>query len=139
MTRLPFGWRRVRFGDAAETALGKMLDKGRSRGLPKVPYLRNINVQWGTIELRSVLEMELADDERERFGLRDGDLLVCEGGEIGRAQRAIWRIRRHFTVFGRIQTRIRASSGTSLSVWRTTAVSRGSRPGRPSRTSLSKP
>jgi type I restriction enzyme S subunit len=65
-----------------------MLDKGRSHGYPHVPYLRNINVQWGRVDTSDLLMMELANDDRERFGVRKGDLLVCEGGEPGRA--AIW-------------------------------------------------
>lgn len=85
---LPAGWRRVRLGDVADTALGKMLDRGKVRGGKQVPYLRNQNVQWGRIELDDVSEMELLDEELDRFEVRAGDLLVCEGGEIGRC--AIW-------------------------------------------------
>ncbi len=81
-------WPVVPLGDVAETSLGKMLDKGKFKGLNHVPYLRNVNVQWGRISTDDVMTMELADDERERFGVRPGDLLVCEGGEIGRC--AIW-------------------------------------------------
>lgn len=88
MTKLPSGWRQVHIEDIAETALGKMLDKGKPRGYPHVPYLRNVNVQWGRIDTSDLLTMELADNDRERFGVRKGDLLICEGGEPGRA--AIW-------------------------------------------------
>lgn len=116
MKGLPPGWRRVTFGEAAETALGKMLDKGRPRGLPQVPYLRNINVQWGSIDLGSVLKMELADEERERFGLRAGDLLVCEGGEIGRA--AIWRGSPGFMAYQKALHRVRPNPGTEPSFLR---------------------
>lgn len=82
-------WPIVELGTVADTALGKMLDRGRSRGFPSVPYLRNVNVQWDRIDTTDLLEMELADDDRMRFEVGPGDLLVCEGGEIGRA--AIWR------------------------------------------------
>ncbi|WP_281154717.1 restriction endonuclease subunit S [Streptomyces sp. HYC2] len=88
MTEVPSGWRRVTLSEVAETALGKMLDKGKSKGYPHVPYLRNVNVQWGRIDTDDMLTMELADDERDRFGVLPGDLLICEGGEVGRA--AIW-------------------------------------------------
>ncbi|OOK82276.1 hypothetical protein BZL30_1363 [Mycobacterium kansasii] len=40
-------WQVRQLGEIAETALGKMLDKGKQKGLPQVPYLRNVNVQWG--------------------------------------------------------------------------------------------
>jgi len=86
--RLPDGWRLSTIGGVADTALGKMLDRGKVRGLPEVPYLRNVNVQWGRIDTDDVFSMEMPNDERDRFEVRAGDLLVCEGGEIGRA--AIW-------------------------------------------------
>ena len=98
-------WPTVPLGDVAETALGKMLDRGRSRGLPQVPYLRNVNVQWGRIDTDDLLTMELADDERARFGIRAGDLLVCEGGEIGRC--AIWHGRSEFLAYQKALHRVR--------------------------------
>lgn len=98
-------WPVVPLGEVAETALGKMLDKGKSRGLPRVPYLRNVNVQWGRIDTHDLLEMELADDERERFGVRAGDLLMCEGGEIGRC--AIWQGRAEYLAFQKALHRVR--------------------------------
>jgi type I restriction enzyme, S subunit len=100
-------WPVVPLGDVAETALGKMLDRGRSRGHAHVPYLRNINVQWGRVDTDDLLTMELADDERERFGVREGDLLVCEGGEIGRC--AIWRGREDYIAYQKALHRIRPS------------------------------
>lgn len=88
MSRSPTGWAVVRLGDVADTALGKMLDTGVVRGHSKVPYLRNVNVQWGHIDTADLRTMELADAEVGRFSVKTGDLLICEGGEIGRA--AIW-------------------------------------------------
>lgn len=86
---LPEGWRQTRLQDVADTALGKMLDAARPKGAHVTPYLRNTNVQWGAVDTADVLTVPLSDDERDRFMLETGDLLVCEGGEIGRA--AIWR------------------------------------------------
>lgn len=77
----------ARLGDVADTALGKMLDAARARGAD-TPYLRNINVRWGSFDLSSVATVRLTDDERHRFSLSVGDLLVCEGGEPGRC--AVW-------------------------------------------------
>jgi type I restriction enzyme, S subunit len=105
---LPTGWSRRPLGEIAETALGKMLDRGRKRGLAEVPYLRNVNVQWNRIDTWDLLTMELADDERERFGIRAGDLLVCEGGEIGRA--AIWSGGDHFLAYQKALHRVRPST-----------------------------
>jgi type I restriction enzyme, S subunit len=98
-------WPVVSLGEVAETALGKMLDRGRSHGHTLVPYLRNINVQWGRVDTNDLLSMELAGDERERFGVREGDLLVCEGGEIGRC--AIWRGRKEYIAYQKALHRIR--------------------------------
>lgn len=100
-------WPVVRLGDVANTALGKMLDKAKTKGHAHVPYLRNVNVQWGRIDTDDLLTMELADGERERFAVREGDLLVCEGGEIGRC--AIWHGRTEYLAYQKALHRIRPS------------------------------
>jgi type I restriction enzyme S subunit len=100
-------WPVVPLGEVAETALGKMLDKGKPKGHAHVPYLRNINVQWGWVDTDDLLTMELADDERVRFGVRKGDLLVCEGGDIGRC--AIWHGRDDYLAYQKALHRIRPS------------------------------
>lgn len=107
MKPVPRGWEAVSLGDVAETALGKMLDKGRPKGYPHVPYLRNVNVQWGRIDTDDVLTMELAEDERQRFAVVRGDLLVCEGGEVGRA--AIWERDEDYMAYQKALHRIRPS------------------------------
>lgn len=109
---LPIGWRTVSLGDVAETTLGKMLDRGRLRGHQLVPYLRNANVQWGHIDADDVQLMELGDDQRRRFGLEAGDLLICEGGEIGRC--AIWPGSPTYIAFQKALHRVRV--GTDLDV-----------------------
>ena len=53
-----------------------------------VPYLRNENVQWNRFDLTDVSWMDFSEAEEEKFRLQPGDLLVCEGGEPGRA--AVW-------------------------------------------------
>ncbi|MCO5196108.1 MAG: restriction endonuclease subunit S [Anaerolineae bacterium] len=68
--------------------LGKMLDKKRITGKHLGPYLRNVDVQWDSINVDNLPKMDFHPDEWERYGLKVGDLLVCEGGEVGRA--AIW-------------------------------------------------
>jgi len=72
-----------------EVALGKMLDAKRFTGEFLGRYLRNIDVQWDNINTEDLPEMDFAPWERERYLLYPGDLLVCEGGEVGRT--AIWR------------------------------------------------
>lgn len=100
-------WPVVQLGEVADTALGKMLDKAKIKGHAHVPYLRNVNVQWGRIDTDDLLTMELAEDERERFAVREGDLLVCEGGEIGRC--AIWHGRADYLAYQKALHRIRPS------------------------------
>lgn len=85
---LPDGWRAVRLRDVCQIQLGKMLSPAAKMGTCPRPYLRNVNVQWGRFDLSDVAEMDFNLDEEEKFSLQPGDLLVCEGGEPGRA--AVW-------------------------------------------------
>jgi type I restriction enzyme S subunit len=72
-----------------EVALGKMLDAKRVTGESSGRYLRNIDVQWDAVNTEGLPEMDFAPWERDRYAVSPGDLLVCEGGEVGRT--AIWR------------------------------------------------
>lgn len=65
--------------------LGKMLDSKRITGKRLLPYLRNTDVQWDGVNVEDLPEMDFAANEIERFTVKPGDLLVCEGGEIGRS------------------------------------------------------
>jgi type I restriction enzyme, S subunit len=82
-------WPMVHFAEIGEARLGKMLDAKRQTGRNTRPYLRNANVQWDRLELTDILEMDFSDSDRREFRLRYGDLLICEGGVVGRS--AIWR------------------------------------------------
>lgn len=84
---IPTNWEWVRFGTITTSRLGKMLDKAKNKGTPK-KYIRNVNVQWDNIFIDDVNEMKFEDNELSEFILRNGDLLICEGGEPGRC--AIW-------------------------------------------------
>ena len=81
-------WPTYRFGDVATSRLGKMLDKKKQTGLYPKYYLANVNVQWFRFDLGSLNQMDFDEDDQIEFSLKDGDLLVCEGGEVGRC--AIW-------------------------------------------------
>ena len=72
-----------------EVALGKMLDAKRITGDSLGPYVRNVDVQWDSVNTRNLPEMDFPPRERDRYRLQPGDLLVCEGGEVGRT--AIWQ------------------------------------------------
>ncbi len=85
----PEGWRWVRLGDVCHVQLGKMLSPKSKTGLRPLPYLRNENVQWNAFNLQDIAWMDFTAAEEAKFLLRPGDLLVCEGGEPGRA--AVWQ------------------------------------------------
>ena len=88
-TAVPDGWTSATVDQLGSVQLGKMLDNQKhTAGVPH-RYLRNINVRWGTFDVSDVFEMNFEADELERFSVRAGDVLVCEGGEPARA--AVWR------------------------------------------------
>ena len=84
---IPEDWEVTTVGREFSVQLGKMLDLERNSGSPK-PYLGNRAVQWGGIDMDDIGVVKLSPSDVQRYRLRLGDLLVCEGGESGRA--AIW-------------------------------------------------
>ena len=68
--------------------LGKMLSPAATEGVNLLPYLRNRDVQWDSISVEDLPLMNFSSAEIARYALRRGDLLVCEGGDVGRA--AVW-------------------------------------------------
>ena len=82
------GWPQYVFSDIASSRLGKMLDAKKQTGNYVFPYLANFNVQWFRFELDNLNKMDFNEEEQKAFELKDGDLLMCEGGEIGRC--AVW-------------------------------------------------
>lgn len=66
-----------------------MLSARRETGAHARPYLRNRDVQWGRINVADLPTMDFRPEDEARYRLKSGDVLVCEGGEVGRA--AIWQ------------------------------------------------
>lgn len=97
-------WERRRLGEVADLQLGKMLDQAKNKGELR-PYLANINVRWGAFDLSDLREMKFQVDEIDRFGLRVGDIVMCEGGEPGRC--AIWKDQLPQMMFQKALHRIR--------------------------------
>ena len=62
-----------------------MLSEAKITGEYLIPYLRNVDVQWNAINYEDLPEMDIPPAEYVRYTIRTGDLLVCEGGEVGRA------------------------------------------------------
>ena len=84
---IPDSWEWVTLKMIAVTELGKTLDKLKNQGDYK-PYLCSINVYWSGIDLTTVKEARFEESELPKYELKKGDLLICEGGDVGRS--AIW-------------------------------------------------
>ena len=84
---IPEDWDVSTVGQQFSVQLGKMLDAKRNVGVAK-PYLGNRAVQWNRIDIAGLSSVPLSPSDLLRFRLEKGDLLACEGGEVGRA--AIW-------------------------------------------------
>lgn len=80
-------WEYKKLGEVAQSELGKTLNSSKDKGT-LYPYLCAINVLWDKIDTSTLKETRFEEAELERYSVKKGDLLVCEGGEIGRA--AIW-------------------------------------------------
>ncbi len=85
---MPESWEVVPIGDKFKITQGFSLKRNLSTDGQGMPFLRTSNVRWGRIELQTVSRMRLYTDPLPEKLLQRGDLLVCEGGEIGRA--AVW-------------------------------------------------
>jgi len=81
-------WEIARIGDLFDMRQGKSLSPRGRLGLSPVPFLRTANVLWGRVDLTKVDQMDFSEREVEVYSLRPGDLLVCEGGDVGRT--ALW-------------------------------------------------
>ena len=81
------GWKVKKLGEVCTSDLGKTLDSKKNKG-ELYNYLCSINVQWGYFDLTTLKEMRFEESELERYLVKKGDLLICEGGDTGRC--SIW-------------------------------------------------
>jgi len=84
-----------------------MLDANKNKGRP-LPYLRNPNVHWFNVDTTDLRMMPFEEHEDDRYALRAGDVVICEGGEAGRA--AIWDGRISNLKFQKAIHRVRPAS-----------------------------
>ena len=84
---LPKGWCFSTIGDLFQHNTGKALN-GRERNGDSLRYITTSNLYWDRFDLTEVRTMPFTEVEKEKCRATKGDLLVCEGGDIGRA--AIW-------------------------------------------------
>lgn len=84
---VPDSWTWCRLGFIFAHNTGKALNASNREGC-MLPYITTSNLYWGQFDLSNVRQMLFKDSEIEKCSVSIGDLLVCEGGDIGRA--AIW-------------------------------------------------
>ena len=84
---IPNSWQWVRLGTLFMHNTGKALNSSDSTGT-ELTYITTSNVYWDRFELANLKTMKFTDSELDKCTITKGDLLVCEGGDIGRS--AIW-------------------------------------------------
>ena len=85
--KLPEGWCICHINEISESLLGKTLDRTKDSGEFK-RYVCAVNVQWGYFDFTTQKEFRIEAKDFERYAVKKGDLLICEGGDVGRC--AIW-------------------------------------------------
>ena len=85
--KMPEGWCETILGELFEHNTGKALNSSNQGGIMR-DYLTTSNVYWDTFDLSVVKQMLFKENELEKCTVVKGDLLVCEGGDVGRS--AIW-------------------------------------------------
>lgn len=100
---IPETWEWVRLGTVFQHNTGKALNASNRDG-EKLTYITTSNLYWDRFVLDNLKTMPFTDSEVDKCTVQQGDLLVCEGGDIGRA--AIWesatpmRIQNHIHSYG---------------------------------------
>ena len=85
--KLPERWCETQLGDIFNHNTGKALNSSNTEGTLK-DYLTTSNVYWNSFDFSVIKKMLFKESELNKCQITKGDLLVCEGGDIGRA--AIW-------------------------------------------------
>lgn len=86
---IPEDWTVGRLDDFFEVQQGKQVSKANRIGSNQKPFLRTSNILWGKITLDKLDYLHFTADEEKKYKLSQNDLLVCEGGDIGRT--GIWK------------------------------------------------
>lgn len=84
---IPETWKWVRVGTIFQHNTGKALNRANREGI-ELEYITTSNLYWDRFELDNLKKMYFKEIELKKYGVMKGDLLVCEGGDVGRA--AIW-------------------------------------------------
>ena len=108
---IPKDWEVKRLGEVVTIQLGKMIDAEKNIGVEKY-YISNRDVHWGHIDVSQLHRVRMTDSDLIKYNLQKGDLLVCEGGEVGRS--AIWEAPIEDCYFQKTLHRIRFNNNTGL-------------------------
>ena len=102
---IPENWCWCRIDDLFSHNTGKALNKSENKEGTELEYITTSNLYWNYFELDNLKTMLFKDSEIEKCTVQKGDLLVCEGGEVGRT--AIWNFDRTICIQNHIH-RLRA-------------------------------
>jgi len=92
---IPDTWKWCYLGDVFSHTAGKALNAKNTNGT-KHKYITTSNVYWDHFELDHLKEMYYTEDEVDKYSVKYGDLLVLEGGDVGRS--AIWNLQESYCI-----------------------------------------
>ena len=101
------GWKIDELQNVATSRLGKMIDAKKQTGKNNRFYLANQNVKWFDFDFKDLRKMDFNEEDQKEFKLENGDVLVCEGGDVGRS--AIWKSNLKECYFQKALHRIRCN------------------------------
>lgn len=104
--KLPSSWELNTIDDLFNVHLGKMLNQAAKAQTPQYSYLGNSDVKWGHFDFSKMKTMHFNEKEIEKFTLCVGDILMCEGGEVGRC--SIWNAERKDVYYQKALHRLRS-------------------------------
>ena len=84
----PSAWEVARIDSVFDIQQGKQVSKKNRDGENQRPFLRTRNVFWNQLDMADLDQMHFSETEQSRLELQPNDLLVCEGGAVGRT--ALW-------------------------------------------------
>lgn len=113
--RIPDEWVISEVGKLFEMQLGKMLNEKAKIGNSQKSYLTNRDVQWEQVSVDNLGTMNFSTAEQKKYSLKNGDLLICEGGEVGRT--ALWREELEDCYFQKAIHRLRPLNSTISNIY----------------------
>lgn len=109
---IPNTWKIHTIGELFDIKQGFTISRNLATGSNGIPFLRTKNVKWGSIDISSVDRMDISQKDANARWLKYGDILICEGGDIGRT--AIWYSELDRCTFQNHVFRLRPIQGISV-------------------------